>query len=363
MYESTTYTLKYPMQSNIIQDLFLNCLMIGLMFKYNEKYYKKCCRCCILLCFIKCDKSRSRPKRREIMTYIDSWNEEIDISKLFKMADFDSQGADSPKSPASMEHKYDDEDIPSPDDNNKYPKFNGREMRIASIADMISDVAVDENMDLNEVKLSPLSKPQPNGGISRTVSRINLKNTVSEDMYMIGSEYKSPELTTNHTATHTHCDLNQTPSFIHTATPRQITIFESDKLDLNVTSSTQTQHISAEIDGDMEVVKHIAHTQTQTDNELVMVKMVPLDKKLISAATTEGIATPTITTPTMTGITPTATITGAGEFSMDVNAPRSRSGTYKRHLSPANTPIVNAQNSIQNGRAKGKIKIFRLRKF
>ena len=328
--------------------------MIALMFKYNEKYYKKCCRCCILICFIKCDKSKNRPKHREIMTYIDSWNEEIDISKLFKMTDFDSsKGPESPKS-TDDDQKY-DEDMP--------PHIGTRDLRITSIADMISDVDVDENMDINEVKLSPLSKPM-RGSRTATVTRMNLQNGVSEDIYMIGTDYKSPELTTNHTETMTRCELNQTPSYVHQRDPRQITIFESDKLDLNQISSTQTQHISAETDGDMNVVLGLtaggwSSAQTDGDDGLVMVNMVPLDRKMISATPTHegmGISTPTITTPTMTGMT-SATPT-SGDYSMDVNAPRSRSATYKRHLSPENTPVIKAQNP----KLKGKIKIFRLRK-
>lgn len=32
-------------------DVFVNCLAIGLMFKYNEKWYKLLCKCCIAMSY------------------------------------------------------------------------------------------------------------------------------------------------------------------------------------------------------------------------------------------------------------------------------------------------------------------------
>ena len=51
-------------------DLFLNCLVIGLMFKYNEKWYKKCCRCCIVLCLTNCDKSKNKMSTKDVFKYV-----------------------------------------------------------------------------------------------------------------------------------------------------------------------------------------------------------------------------------------------------------------------------------------------------
>merc|ERR1712228_448912 len=36
-------------------DLFVNCLIIGLMNNWNELHYKRLCGICILICFRKCN--------------------------------------------------------------------------------------------------------------------------------------------------------------------------------------------------------------------------------------------------------------------------------------------------------------------
>ena len=51
-------------------DLFINCVVIALMFKYNEKWYKKLCRCCILMFFIKCDQSKTKVDEEIVMRYV-----------------------------------------------------------------------------------------------------------------------------------------------------------------------------------------------------------------------------------------------------------------------------------------------------
>eukprot|EP01084_Bolivina_argentea_P029656 55065_1 len=61
-------------------DLFVNCMCIGLMFKYNEKWYKRICKCFILMCFNKCDKTRHKMSEHEVMEYV---NDEINLSSIF----------------------------------------------------------------------------------------------------------------------------------------------------------------------------------------------------------------------------------------------------------------------------------------
>eukprot|EP01083_Nonionella_stella_P108169 314305_1 len=51
-------------------DLLVNCLVIGLMFKYNSKLYKRLCKCCIVMCFLKCDKSKSKMKEEDVARYV-----------------------------------------------------------------------------------------------------------------------------------------------------------------------------------------------------------------------------------------------------------------------------------------------------
>ena len=56
------YSLTTVINTNMFLylDLFLNCLVIGLMFKYNKKWYQICCKCFIVLCLIICDKSKNK---------------------------------------------------------------------------------------------------------------------------------------------------------------------------------------------------------------------------------------------------------------------------------------------------------------
>ena len=44
-------------------DNLINCMVIGLMFRYNERHFKSLCRPCIVLCF-SCDKSSSELERK-----------------------------------------------------------------------------------------------------------------------------------------------------------------------------------------------------------------------------------------------------------------------------------------------------------
>ena len=61
-------------------DVLINVMVIGLMFKYNEKYYKKCCKCFIVLCLLNCDKSVDGAKEIEVFDYLDqSDQEEMDV--------------------------------------------------------------------------------------------------------------------------------------------------------------------------------------------------------------------------------------------------------------------------------------------
>eukprot|EP00485_Elphidium_margaritaceum_P005079 CAMPEP_0202695042 /NCGR_PEP_ID=MMETSP1385-20130828/8739_1 /ASSEMBLY_ACC=CAM_ASM_000861 /TAXON_ID=933848 /ORGANISM="Elphidium margaritaceum" /LENGTH=435 /DNA_ID=CAMNT_0049351001 /DNA_START=51 /DNA_END=1358 /DNA_ORIENTATION=+ len=47
-------------------DVWINCLVIALMFKYNEVHYKRCCRCCISCCFLDCDRTFNKADAPEL---------------------------------------------------------------------------------------------------------------------------------------------------------------------------------------------------------------------------------------------------------------------------------------------------------
>ena len=53
-------------------DIFINCLVIGLMFAYNDDYYKRCCKCFVLLCFLECDKNKDALNKAETLRYVNS---------------------------------------------------------------------------------------------------------------------------------------------------------------------------------------------------------------------------------------------------------------------------------------------------
>ena len=55
---------------------FINCVVIALMFRYNERYYKKCCKCCIVLCFMDCDRAHNHGDQAELKVkqqYVDDY--------------------------------------------------------------------------------------------------------------------------------------------------------------------------------------------------------------------------------------------------------------------------------------------------
>ena len=54
----------------VLLDVFINCLVIGLMFKYNDKWYKRYCKCFIFLCFIDCCQCKRKMEDAEILEYM-----------------------------------------------------------------------------------------------------------------------------------------------------------------------------------------------------------------------------------------------------------------------------------------------------
>ena len=44
----------------VFLDLYINCVVVALMFRYNARYYKMCCKCCIMLSLMDCDKPCDR---------------------------------------------------------------------------------------------------------------------------------------------------------------------------------------------------------------------------------------------------------------------------------------------------------------
>eukprot|EP01083_Nonionella_stella_P159854 521920_1 len=51
-------------------DMFLNCLVIGLMFRQNERHYKRLCGCCVVMCFSVCDGSQTDTDKEHVLRYI-----------------------------------------------------------------------------------------------------------------------------------------------------------------------------------------------------------------------------------------------------------------------------------------------------
>ena len=51
-------------------DLFVNSLVVGLMYRYNKKYYKYLCRPCILLCLRKCDRTPSKLTKQKSLEFV-----------------------------------------------------------------------------------------------------------------------------------------------------------------------------------------------------------------------------------------------------------------------------------------------------
>eukprot|EP01084_Bolivina_argentea_P194130 333042_1 len=65
--------------SLLYADLIVNCVVIGLMFNYNDKAYKKLCSYCIRLCLTTLDQSAHKMKESDVSGYIKG---EIDLSDV-----------------------------------------------------------------------------------------------------------------------------------------------------------------------------------------------------------------------------------------------------------------------------------------
>ena len=59
---------------NIYLDIFLNGLLISLMFKHNDSSYKILCNCCVKICFIHCDstvnETNEQERRQTVHSYL-----------------------------------------------------------------------------------------------------------------------------------------------------------------------------------------------------------------------------------------------------------------------------------------------------
>eukprot|EP01083_Nonionella_stella_P071922 193533_1 len=64
-------------------ELFINCLVIFMMFKHNEWCYKRVCRCCVFCCLIDCDKSKDRMREEDVAQYVDR---ELSISSTSSLS-------------------------------------------------------------------------------------------------------------------------------------------------------------------------------------------------------------------------------------------------------------------------------------
>ena len=57
-------------------DVFLNSLVISLMFKYNEHHYKQLCRPCIWVCIMRMIRNQSKDYRQKSMEYLENPTEQ-----------------------------------------------------------------------------------------------------------------------------------------------------------------------------------------------------------------------------------------------------------------------------------------------
>eukprot|EP01083_Nonionella_stella_P192734 712248_1 len=46
-------------------DIWFNCVIISLMFKYNDKYYKRLCKVCIVCCLMRCDRTYNKEDAKQ----------------------------------------------------------------------------------------------------------------------------------------------------------------------------------------------------------------------------------------------------------------------------------------------------------
>mmetsp|Transcript_14678 Transcript_14678/g.13178 ORF Transcript_14678/g.13178 Transcript_14678/m.13178 type:complete len:462 (-) Transcript_14678:219-1604(-) len=63
-------------------DIFINMMLVSLMFRYNETYYKKLCSCCIKKCFEDCDKAYNQKSEDKIRYQLELYFKNADLNKV-----------------------------------------------------------------------------------------------------------------------------------------------------------------------------------------------------------------------------------------------------------------------------------------
>ena len=110
-------------------DLCVNCMVIGLMFRYNDMWYKRFCKCFIIMCFMKCDKSKEKMSEEAVMRYISNETDMTNLSSVLRLSQLNSSSVGAGKK-VEMEI------------------IRGG-IRMPSIADMVSDIEADNKHELN----------------------------------------------------------------------------------------------------------------------------------------------------------------------------------------------------------------------
>ena len=119
-------------------DLFVNSMVIGLMFKTNEKHYKRLCKCWIILCFLNCDKSKEKLNEKQVDKYL-NW----DVDSPLDLDTFFDTVTDSTNNNGSTAEKV-----------HMKPPVEHLKLPSASMLDMIVDVDnIEDHPELDQVEM------------------------------------------------------------------------------------------------------------------------------------------------------------------------------------------------------------------
>jgi len=66
-------------------DVWLNCLLLALMFRYNDGYYKKLCHCCIWCCFRNCHKTFNKNDKTELLSQRERISRYLELNGGFRV--------------------------------------------------------------------------------------------------------------------------------------------------------------------------------------------------------------------------------------------------------------------------------------
>eukprot|EP01084_Bolivina_argentea_P103281 185021_1 len=99
-------------------DVYVNCLVLALMFKYNENYYKKFCKCCIVHCFMRVDKTYDQLNVNEVEKQEKRLRDYITPKEVSALFSTSPRASELPRqathtamiSLSDVEHTHDDND-------------------------------------------------------------------------------------------------------------------------------------------------------------------------------------------------------------------------------------------------------------